>query len=261
MFNSEQVPVSGVFQTADKGVAEGRVEAAALGGDLSATLEDVRGSLSSEHEERSPELQEEVKISPGSVRQEVTQAISTKRGTLIILKELGSEDQGDSDGTYMEIDRGDSDGTYMEIDGVNGYRPAPDEARENQMDSLPREEKEAQSTLEEDEASERESLPTCMEVKDKTEAPLSTKQVDTDGMESITSPKKAMAPWLSEIIETEEVTMVTKRSYEEVKELSTTEEELGKGQIEQSQLSLPAPCSVTESSAASLAVVPYEHPL
>ncbi|XP_067109942.1 protein 4.1-like isoform X4 [Osmerus mordax] len=252
----KQVVAAGASETADKGVAEGRVEAAALGGDLSATLEDVRGSLSSEHEERSPEPQEEVKISPGSVRQEVTQAIITKRGTLIILKELGSEDQGDSDGTYMEIDRGDSDGTYMEIDGVNGYRPAPDEARENQMDSLPCEENEAQSTLEEDEVSKRESLTTCMEVKDETEAPLGTKEVEADGMESITSPKKAKAPWLSEIIETEEVTMVTKRSYEEVKELSTTEEELGKGRIEQSQLSLTATCSVTESSAASLAVSP-----
>ncbi|XP_062338010.1 band 4.1-like protein 3 isoform X4 [Osmerus eperlanus] len=252
----KQVVAAGASETADKGVTEGCVEAAALGGDLSATLEDVRGSLSSEHEERSPEPQEEVKISPGSVRQEVTQAIITKRGTLIILKELGSEDQGDSDGTYMEIDRGDSDGTYMEIDGVNGYRPAPDEARENQMDSLPCEENEAQSTLEEDEVSKRESLTTCMEVKDETEAPLGAKEVETDGMESITSPKKAKAPWLSEIIETEEVTMVTKRSYEEVKELSTTEEELGKGRIEQSQLSLTATCSVTESSAASLAVSP-----
>lgn len=230
------------------------MEAAALGRDLSATLEDVRGGLSPEREEETMEPQEEVKVSPGSVRQEVTQAISSKRGTLIILKQE-SEDQGDPDGTYMEIDKVDPDGTYMEIDGAIQCL-----AEAAKVDSLNRfEEKEALNSLDEDEASKKEAPTNCME-DEKIEAPVSPKEVQTNGMEIIKSPQKAKASWLPEAMETTAVIEVIHGSYEEVKELKMAEDELDKAQTDQTKLSLTTTHSVTESSATSLAVVPYEYP-
>uniref|UniRef100_A0A8D0CPN5 FERM domain-containing protein n=1 Tax=Sander lucioperca TaxID=283035 RepID=A0A8D0CPN5_SANLU len=71
---------------------------------LSTTMDDdvfMDGTLR-EVDEKTPDSQEEVseraemKVSPGAVRQEVSQAISDKKGTLIILKE--AEDKVDTEG-------------------------------------------------------------------------------------------------------------------------------------------------------------------
>ncbi|XP_028327801.1 band 4.1-like protein 3b isoform X8 [Gouania willdenowi] len=49
-------------------------------------------------EEKTPDSQDGVKISPGAVRQEVSQAISDKKGTLIILKDAEGKEEMDDEG-------------------------------------------------------------------------------------------------------------------------------------------------------------------
>uniref|UniRef100_A0AAQ5YK28 FERM domain-containing protein n=1 Tax=Amphiprion ocellaris TaxID=80972 RepID=A0AAQ5YK28_AMPOC len=94
----------------DSIITDGATSSGPHGISLSTTMDDdvfMDGTLK-EVEEKTPDSQDEVsersvvKVSPGAVRQEVSQAISDKKGTLIILKD--AEDKEDTEGKEMSTD-------------------------------------------------------------------------------------------------------------------------------------------------------------
>lgn len=217
---------------------------------LSTTMDDdvfMDGTLR-EVEEKTPDSQEEVsesatvKVSPGAVRQEVSQAISDKKGTLIILKE--AEDKEDTEGEE----------TSAVGEKEEPVAPGEAQAEENEMLSASKE----KETIKED---------TSVVIKPKIEVaktPSPKMEIKTDEItqiKGIDSPKKAMASWISEEvkIEASEIISVTK----EVKEKTTSgalqqEEEIftfEEVQMEESQSSLTQ-ITVSDSSTT---VVLYEY--
>ncbi|XP_039670934.1 band 4.1-like protein 3b isoform X13 [Perca fluviatilis] len=216
---------------------------------LSTTMDDdvfMDGTLR-EVDEKTPDSQEEVseraemKVSPGAVRQEVSQAISDKKGTLIILKE--AEDQVDTEG--KETSAADEEEAPVV--------PGEAEAGENEM--LSSKEREY---IKEDTSVVLEAKTTVV----KTQSP--TMEIKTDDMTQIKgsgSPKKAMASWISEEVKTgaSEVIGVSRKQVKEMKtfdamqqkaEIFTFVEEV---QTEKSKSSLTQ-ITVSESSSASLSV-------
>ncbi|XP_070830843.1 band 4.1-like protein 3b isoform X9 [Chaetodon trifascialis] len=150
---------------------------------LSTTMDDdvfMDGTLR-EVEEKTPDSQEDVsersmlKVSPGAVRQEVSQAISDKKGTLIILKEAEEKEE-------------DKEGSEKEEPAV------PDEAKaEENEKSAPQEEE----TTKED--------PSAVVGAVKTLSPkVEIKTDDVTQIKGFDSPKKAMASWISEEVPTNE---------------------------------------------------------
>uniref|UniRef100_UPI003AAFC687 band 4.1-like protein 3b n=1 Tax=Centroberyx gerrardi TaxID=166262 RepID=UPI003AAFC687 len=219
----------------DSNITDGATSSGPHGISLSTTMDDdvfMDGTL--REEGKTPDSQDElsersvVKISPGAVRQEVSQAISDKRGTLIILKE--AEDKMDTDGEEVDT---------------------------------PTEKGETVVSEEFLSASEEKDVPTIVEdtavgIDAKTSPKMETKKFDMT--KGIGSPKKAMAPWVSEVVQGSEVTCV---STKEVKEMKTFEGVQQKAEIftfedfqtEQSKSSLTtSQITVTESSTTSLAV-------
>ncbi|KAK1879631.1 Band 4.1-like protein 3, partial [Dissostichus eleginoides] len=164
---------------------------------VSTTMDDdvfLDGTLR-EVDEKTPDSQEELseraelKVSPGAVRQEVSQAISDKKGMLIILK-----DAEDTEGKEMSpVDEEEE----LII-------PEEDEAEENEMLSAAKE----KETIKEDtsvgiDAKNAEDKMQRLRIEIKTE--------DMTQIKGIDSPKKAMASWISEEVKTEasEVISVT----------------------------------------------------
>ncbi|XP_029929673.1 band 4.1-like protein 3 [Myripristis murdjan] len=243
----------------DSNLTDGATSSGPHGISLSTTMDDdvfIDGTLKEEEEEEEEEKtpngsQEElsersmVKISPGAVRQEVSQAISDKRGTLIILKE--AEDKMATDGTAVDTH------TEKEETVVSGKV----EAEKNEFLST----------------SETENVLTCKEdmadVTDPktaivmTNLNMETKKVDMTQIKGTPSPKKATASWVSEVSKTEEGSEVISVSTKEVKDMTTSETLQQKAEIftfeelqtEQSKSSLiTTQITVTDPSAASLAV-------
>ncbi|KAM7400245.1 hypothetical protein PAMA_004783 [Pampus argenteus] len=201
---------------------------------LSTTMDDdvFMDSTLREVEEKTPESQEEVseksvvKVSPGAVRQEVSQAISDKRGMLIILKE--AEDK-------METEGEETCSLVEEEEPL-----VPGKAEDEQSDFLsPSKEIE---NLKEDTTVVIEAKTVVV----KTSSPKT--EMKTDDMtpiKGIDSPKKAMAAWISEASEViKEVKISENFTFEEVR---TEQSESGLSQI-----------TVSESSATSLAVAPAD---
>ncbi|XP_034008849.1 protein 4.1-like isoform X2 [Trematomus bernacchii] len=164
---------------------------------VSTTMDDdvfMDGTLR-EVDEKTPDSQEELseraelKVSPGAVRQEVSQAISDKKGMLIILK-----DAEDTEGKEMRpVDEEEEP-----------IIPEEDEAEENEMLSASKE----KGTIKEDtsvgiDAKNAEDKTQRLRIEIKTE--------DMTQIKGIDSPKKAMASWISEEVKTEasEVISVT----------------------------------------------------
>ncbi|XP_034742963.1 band 4.1-like protein 3b isoform X10 [Etheostoma cragini] len=215
---------------------------------LSTTMDDdvfMDGTLR-EVGEKTPNSQEEVseraemKVSPGAVRQEVSQAISDKKGTLIILKE--AEDKVDTEG--KETRAADEEEAPV----------VPGEAKAGEDEMLSSKKKEC---INED-TSVLEAKTTVV----KTQSP--TMEIKTDEMTQIKgtgSPKKAMASWISEEVKTDasEVISLTTKEVKEMKnfdamqqkaEIFTFVEEV---QTEQSKSSLTQ-ITVSETSTTSLSV-------
>uniref|UniRef100_A0A1A7XFM6 Erythrocyte membrane protein band 4.1-like 3b n=1 Tax=Iconisemion striatum TaxID=60296 RepID=A0A1A7XFM6_9TELE len=90
-----------VKYVADSIITDGATSSGPHGISLSTTMDDdvfVDGTLRDGVEDKTPDSHEEmlvVKVSPGAVRQEVSQAISDKKGTLIIFRE--AEDKTDNE--------------------------------------------------------------------------------------------------------------------------------------------------------------------
>ncbi|XP_034742955.1 band 4.1-like protein 3b isoform X2 [Etheostoma cragini] len=219
---------------------------------LSTTMDDdvfMDGTLR-EVGEKTPNSQEEVseraemKVSPGAVRQEVSQAISDKKGTLIILKE--AEDKVDTEG--KETRAADEEEAPV----------VPGEAKAGEDEMLSSKKKEC---INED-TSVLEAKTTVV----KTQSP--TMEIKTDEMTQIKgtgSPKKAMASWISEEVKTDasEVISLTTKEVKEMKnfdamqqkaEIFTFVEEV---QTEQSKSSLTQ-ITVSETSTTSLSVASAE---
>ncbi|XP_076004417.1 band 4.1-like protein 3 isoform X2 [Genypterus blacodes] len=204
---------------------------------LSTTMDDdvFMESTIREVEEKDPDSQEDVsersvvKISPGSVRQEVSQAIIDKKGTLIILKEPGDNED--------EEDR--------EKDGLIEEEEEP-EAEQKEDDMV--------LTIEED-------LPLMIDGSVmKTSVKMEIRTEDMNHVKVCDSPKKASAAWISEAARpaegsevtwavTKEVTETkTSRSLQEHAEVFTFEEV----RSERSK-SGPAAAELTVSECSSLA--------
>lgn len=208
---------------------------------LSTTMEDDVFMDATLREAEEVSERAEMKVSPGAVRQEVSQAISDKKGTLIILKE--AEDKAEGKETTAA---GEEEEPVV---------PGEAEAEDNEMLSASKEKE-----------SIKEDTSVVLEVKTTVvKTPSPKMEIKTDNMtqiKGIDSPKKAMASWISEEVKTEASEVIT----EELKEMKTSDDLLQKAEIftfeevqmEQSKSSL-AQITVSESSATSLAVVLYEN--
>ncbi|XP_042353435.1 protein 4.1-like isoform X2 [Plectropomus leopardus] len=205
---------------------------------LSTTMDDdvfMDGTLR-EVEEKTPDSQDEVseraemKVSPGAVRQEVSQAIIDKKGTLIILKEAE--------------DKADTEGKETSAAGENKESPGEVEAEED----------EKKKSIKED--------ANFIEVKTTVvKSPkMEIKTDDVTQSKGFDSPKKAMASWISEEVKTEasEVISVTTK---EVKEMKAFDAPQAKAEIFtfegiQTEQSKPGLTQITlsESSTTSLVV-------
>ncbi|XP_023263195.1 band 4.1-like protein 3 [Seriola lalandi dorsalis] len=232
----------------DSIVTDGATSTGPHGISLSTTMDDdvfMDGTLR-EVVEKTPDSQEEVsersmlKVSPGAVRDEVSQAISDKKGTLIILKE--AEDKVDTEGKETSV-LGETE------------EPVPGEADTEEKDLLSASKEE--ETIKEDSAVVIETQTTVV----KTLSPkIEIKTDDMSQIKGIDSPKKAMASWISEEVKTE-ASEVFSVSAKEVREMKTCGSLQQKAEIftfeevqsKQSKSSVTQ-ITVSESSSSSLAV-------
>ncbi|KAM9322867.1 band 4.1-like protein 3 [Pholidichthys leucotaenia] len=233
----------------DSVITDGATSSGPHGISLSTTMDDdvfVDRTLR-EVEEKTPDSQEEVseksmmKVSPGAVRQEVSQAISDKKGTLIILKE--AEDKSDS--LHKDVS--------ALVEKEEPVVPGELDTDKNEMLTGFKE----NETLEADTNVVTEAQITV----DKMLSPkMEIKADDMAQIKGTDSLKKAMASWISEEVKAEAsevITVVVK----EVKETKSCDELPQKAEIftfdevqPEWSKSTPPPITFSESSAASLAV-------
>ncbi|KAM4728797.1 uncharacterized protein FYW61_011656 [Anableps anableps] len=186
----------------------------------------VDGTLREEAKDKTPDSQEEVsdrsvvKVSPGAVRQEVSQAISDKKGTLIIFKQAENKEDTEDEET-------------SKIEGLAVQAETETDRNEGQTEASAAEE--GQTSLV------------------KVQSPkVEIKTGDASQIKGVDSPKKAMASWISE--EKVEISEVISVFTKEAEELQQQAEELQSHQLKSSLTHV----TVSDSSAASLAVVLYE---
>ncbi|XP_068604908.1 band 4.1-like protein 3b isoform X1 [Brachionichthys hirsutus] len=194
-----------------------------------------------EVDEKTPDSQEEVsersigKVTPGAVRQEVSQAISDKKGMLIILKEA---------------------------EGKVESKPAiaADEAEESVISGEA--EAEARSPSKESVAAKEDTSVVTEATATAVKSP--EMEIKTNGVAQIKhadSPKRAMASWISGEVKTEVseiITMSTEEEEEEEEEMKPSDALQPKAEIfpseeEQAKFS-QAGLTVSQASPASLAV-------
>ncbi|XP_042077961.1 band 4.1-like protein 3b isoform X9 [Haplochromis burtoni] len=229
----------------DSMTADGPTSSGPHGISLSTTMDDdvfMDGTLR-EVEEKTPESQDEVserlvvKVSPGAMRQEVSQAISDKKGTLIILKD--AEDKSDTEGKEKSAVPGEfkADEHVMRMASKEEEIPRADTSVVT----------EAQTTA-------AKMLSPKVEIK--TDSMTQIKGID--------SPKKAMASWISEEVKMETPEFISV-STKEVKDMKTSDGLQERAEIftfkevqsEQSKSSLTQ-ITVSESSTTSLVVSTLE---
>ncbi|XP_068593794.1 band 4.1-like protein 3b isoform X3 [Cebidichthys violaceus] len=169
----------------------------------------------------------EMKVSPGAVRLEVFQAISDKKGTLIILKE--ADDKADAEGKETSA-AGEEEEPVV---------PGEAEAEENETLSASKEKESITSDVIEAKTTVVKTQSPKIEIK--TDDMTQTKGTD--------SPKKAMASWISEVVKTEEVKQTkTSDALQQKEEFFTLEVQTEPSKSSVSQI------TVSESSTTSLAV-------
>uniref|UniRef100_A0A4W5M9D8 Band 4.1 C-terminal domain-containing protein n=1 Tax=Hucho hucho TaxID=62062 RepID=A0A4W5M9D8_9TELE len=239
------------------------------------TLEDVTSDwtdgetdgVKEDGEEEKFLVSPELKISPGTVRQEVSTAILDKRGTLIILREMESEDKMDASRDVTKANQEKGGGTSATV--------KEDEDDEIDGDPLTKsKEKYAIINTNEDETSgEVDAEAMSKETSNKREISLNLSQTETDEemsgvnslkMSVVDSLQKTEAPSPSEVLtKTAEFTTV---SHEKVTELITQdappkrEESCGLDEAvsDLSQWTFPDGQFATKPSSGSLAVSPAE---
>ncbi|CAG5896453.1 unnamed protein product [Menidia menidia] len=237
-----------VKYVADSIMTDGATSSGPHGISLSTTMDDdvfLDGTLREEVvEEKTPDSQEEVsersvvKISPGAVRQEVSQAISDKKGTLIILKEAEEKDDAEVKETSALM--------VKEELVVLGELETEILSASKETETL----KEVLSVA-------VEGQPAAVKHRSPN---LEIKTDDMTHIKGIDSPKKAMASWISEEVKTE-ASEGTGVSVEEVEETESPDGPPQKAEVftfEEVQSEEPkailTQITVSESSAASLAV-------
>ena len=248
---SPQAPGYLVKYVVDSIVTDGATSSGPHGISLSTTMDDdvfMEVTLR-EVEEKTPDSQDEVsersvlKVSPGAVRQEVSQAISDKKGTLIILKE----------------DKLDTECSEMSVLGEKEDPVVPGETDAEDKDLLSSSNE--KEMIREDNAVVIEAQMTVV----KTLSPkIDVKTDDMTQNKGIDSPKKAMASWISEEVKTE-ASEVMSVSAEEFKmttcDFLQHKDEIfifeGVVQTEQPKSSFTQN-SISESSTTTLAGVLYE---
>ncbi|XP_047187831.1 band 4.1-like protein 3b isoform X4 [Scophthalmus maximus] len=227
---------------ADSIVTDGATSSGPHGISLSTTMDDdvFMDAALREVEEKTPDSQDErlvLKVSPGAVRQEVSQAISDKKGTLIILKEDKVDAEGDELGVLSEKEE-------PEV-------PGEADAEKNKLLSSSTE----KETIEEDVAAVIEARTTVVKTPS---LKIDVKADDIAPIKGIDSTKKAMASWISEEAMTyaSEVLSVSTNGVEEMRTPDGLQHEAEIFTFEEVQVQT---CSLTqnsvsESSATSFAV-------
>ncbi|KAM6948216.1 band 4.1-like protein 3 [Aplochiton taeniatus] len=236
--NATEAPKGKCF--ADANITDGASSSGPPGISLSTTLDDdvfTDAALREDGEEgKTPGSQEElsersvVKVSPGAVRQEVTQAIMDKRGTLIILKE--ADDPGEPSAAETDGEQESSE-DWKEAD--NGKRGSSTTEEENAY------------TLNEHDTGEM-----CSTLDEKMEP----HQVESGAMRGIASPKKATACWLSEVGTAAGQSEVDVASWKDATKVNALEDEIFSYEEARCSTSDPVTSAqfLTESPASSLAV-------
>uniref|UniRef100_A0A1A8QDM7 Erythrocyte membrane protein band 4.1-like 3b n=1 Tax=Nothobranchius rachovii TaxID=451742 RepID=A0A1A8QDM7_9TELE len=204
-------------------ITDGATSSGPHGISLSTTMDDdvfVDGTLRDGVEDKTPDSHEEVlvvKVSPGAVRQEVSQAISDKKGTLIIFRE--AEDKTDNEDNETAV---------------------PEELETGEKDA---------ETFKEDSSVDVKSQAAAVKI---LSSKVEIKTGDETQIKGIDSPKKAMVSWISEEETVTEVTGVKEadeinnsNGLQQEAEIFTFEE------VQSSQLkSNLTQITVSESSAA-----------
>ncbi|XP_070973744.1 band 4.1-like protein 3 isoform X1 [Oncorhynchus clarkii lewisi] len=229
------------------------------------TLEDVTSDWTdreTDGEEEKFLVSPELKISPGTVRQEVSTAILDKRGTLIILREMESEDKMDAGRDVTKTNQEKGGGTSASVK----------EGEDDELDGDPltrSKEKYAIIDTNEDElGGEVDAEAMSKETSNKREISLNLSQTETDEeMSAVNSLQKTEAPSPSEVLtKTVERSEFTTVSHEKVTELITQdappkrEESCGLDEAvsDLSQWAFPDGQFATKPSPGSLAVSPAE---
>ncbi|XP_052331917.1 protein 4.1-like isoform X2 [Oncorhynchus keta] len=198
-------------------------ETAGAQGSCLMTLEDTLEDITSDWMDRETDEEKEdregkkspvspeLNISPGTVRQEVSTAILDKRGTLIILREMESEDKMDAS------DQMDNGATFTDQDEGGGSLPIKED---DVGDGLTRsKENDTQFTLNEEETGgEVDAETTSMETSNER---LNLNQTETEDESGGINPlEMSDAPYSSVVItKTDERSEVARRSREEATDL------------------------------------------
>ncbi|XP_029582441.1 protein 4.1 isoform X15 [Salmo trutta] len=234
------------------------------------TLEDVTSDwtdretdgLKEDGEEEKFLVSPELKISPGTVRQEVSTAILDKRGTLIILREMESEDKMDASGDLTKTNQEKGGGTSATIK----------EGEDDELDGDPltrtKEKYSIINTNEDETSGEVDAEAMSKETSNKREISLNLSQTETDEeISGVNSLQKTEAPSPSEVLtKTVERSEFATVSHEKVTELITQdappkrEESCGLDEAvsDLSQWTFSDGQFATKPSPGSLAVSPAE---
>ncbi|XP_031663121.1 protein 4.1 isoform X11 [Oncorhynchus kisutch] len=225
------------------------------------TLEDVTSDWTdreTDGEEEKFLVSPELKISPGTVREEVSTAILDKRGTLIILREMESEDKMDAGRDVTKTNQEKGGGTSASVK----------EGEDDELDGDPltrsKEKYAIIDTNEDETGGEVDAEAMSKETSNKREISLNLSQTETDEeMSAVNSLQKTESPSPSEVLtKTVERSEFTNVSHEKVTELITQdappkrEESSGLDEAvsDLSQWAFPDGQFATKPSPGSLAV-------
>ncbi|XP_064862041.1 band 4.1-like protein 3b isoform X1 [Oncorhynchus nerka] len=229
------------------------------------TLEDVTSDWTdreTDGEEDKFLVSPELKISPGTVRQEVSTAILDKRGTLIILREMESEDKMDAGRDVTKTNQEKGGGTSASV------KEGEDDELDGDHLTRSKEKYAIIDTNEDETRGEVDAEAMSKETSYKREISLHLSQTETDEeMSAVNSLQKTEAPSPSEVLtKTVERSEFTTVSHEKVTELITqdappkSEESCGLDEAvcDLSQWAFPDGQFATKPSPGSLAVSPAE---
>ncbi|XP_042163991.1 band 4.1-like protein 3b isoform X12 [Oncorhynchus tshawytscha] len=211
------IEAAGMVNSSDVGAGTAGGQGCGL---MTDTLEDVTSDWTdreTDGEEDKFLVSPELKISPGTVRQEVSTAILDKRGTLIILREMESEDKMDAGRDVTKTNQEKGGGTSASVK----------EGEDDELDGDPltrsKEKYAIIDTNEDETGGEVDAEAMSKETSNKREISLNLSQTETDEeMSAVNSLQKTEAPSPSEVLtKTVERSEFTTVSHEKVTELIT----------------------------------------
>ncbi|KAK0150150.1 Band 4.1-like protein 3 [Merluccius polli] len=219
------------------------------------------GGLGAGEDKTTPDSQAEVseasmlKVSPGAVRQEVSQAIIDKKGTLIILKEAEDKAAAADEVAAGDNMAADRDGESL----VGEMEDFAEDENENEFPSASDEEDGVPATVKEEAYGGRGVIlgPDDMPLK------MESRRMEVTHIKGVSSPTRAKASWVSEVVKTVERSEFTSMSAKEGEQWRAFQADAPKDIFifEEAQAGKPgaglaALSTVTEMSATSLEVSP-----